>query len=51
MAAYCEALRGWALGPALDSRMEALGSLVAVLVVGPEQLLPLVNGTLRLDHR
>ncbi|GLI61437.1 hypothetical protein VaNZ11_003799, partial [Volvox africanus] len=48
--AYCEALRLWGL-PLLDSRMGAVGALVGILVVEPDQLLPLVNGTLRLDHR
>lgn len=28
-----------------------MGGLCGILVVEPEQLLPLVNGTLRLDHR
>ncbi|GIL54288.1 hypothetical protein Vafri_9856 [Volvox africanus] len=48
--AYCEALRLWGL-PLLDSRMGAVGALVGILVVEPDQLLPLINGTLRLDHR
>lgn len=50
MSAYCEALRRWGL-PSLDARMSAVGGLVGILVVTPEQLLPLINGTLRLDHR
>ncbi|GIL99949.1 hypothetical protein Vretimale_4999 [Volvox reticuliferus] len=48
--AYCEALRLWG-SPLLDSRMGAVGALVGILVVEPDQLLPLINGTLRLDHR
>ncbi|KXZ53134.1 hypothetical protein GPECTOR_7g1025 [Gonium pectorale] len=50
VARYGEALRGWGL-PALDARMAAAGSLVGLLLVEPQQLMPLVNGTLRLDHR
>ncbi|PNW75998.1 hypothetical protein CHLRE_12g551801v5 [Chlamydomonas reinhardtii] len=51
VAAYSEALQAWGLGPALDGRLAAVGGLCGILVVEPEQLLPLVNGTLRLDHR
>ncbi|KAG2485232.1 hypothetical protein HYH03_016018 [Edaphochlamys debaryana] len=50
VASYAEVLRGWGL-PQLDARMSSLGALVGILVVEPDQLLPLVNGTLRLDHR
>lgn len=50
MAAYREALRAWGI-PDLDARMAQLAGLVGVLAVEPEQLVPLINGTLRLDHR
>ncbi|EFJ42539.1 hypothetical protein VOLCADRAFT_97433 [Volvox carteri f. nagariensis] len=50
VAAYCDVFRSWGL-PLLDSRLGAVGGLVGILVVEPDQLLPLINGTLRLDHR
>ncbi|GFR48009.1 hypothetical protein Agub_g9837, partial [Astrephomene gubernaculifera] len=53
VAGYTSVLRGWAppLLPPLEARMASLAALCGVLLVEPEQLLPLVNGSLRLDHR
>ncbi|KAI8464865.1 MAG: exocyst complex component Sec10-domain-containing protein [Monoraphidium minutum] len=50
VAEYAEALRGYGV-PAVDEEMAALEQLVNVLVVAPESLMGLVNGSLRMAHR
>ncbi|GBF89405.1 exocyst complex component [Raphidocelis subcapitata] len=50
VAEYAEALRGYGVA-AVDEAMASLEQVVNVLVVAPESLMGLVNGSLRMAHR
>jgi hypothetical protein len=47
---YTEVLREYGI-PAVDESMAQLQQLVNVLIVAPESLLGLVNGSLRMSHK